>query len=118
MLTKRISILIFCLLTGCAGMNNKFDCPAKPGVTCKSVSEVNDMVDQGVLPRKDCPNGKCSSSQRPYGGMVTAEPFNAERYPEQLLTIWMAPFEDETGVRHSDSFMNVVVREAQWAQIK
>jgi hypothetical protein len=39
------------LLAGCAGLNSQFDCPMPPGVMCKSLDEVNRMVDQGKLGR-------------------------------------------------------------------
>lgn len=40
------------LLSGCMGIyEGGFECPAGVGVGCKSISEVNDMVNQGELPR-------------------------------------------------------------------
>jgi hypothetical protein len=40
------------LLSGCMGIyEGGFECPAGVGVGCKSISEVNAMVDQGVLPQ-------------------------------------------------------------------
>jgi hypothetical protein len=41
------------LLAGCAGLNSQFDCPMPPGVMCKSLDEVNKMVDQGKLGGSD-----------------------------------------------------------------
>jgi hypothetical protein len=37
------------LLPGCADLNSNFDCLMKPGVVCKSLDEVNSLVDQGKL---------------------------------------------------------------------
>jgi hypothetical protein len=38
-------------LTGCMGVyEGGFECPPGEGVGCKSISDVNQMVDQGELP--------------------------------------------------------------------
>lgn len=38
-------------LSGCMGVyEGGFECPPGKGVGCKSISEVNEMIDQGVLP--------------------------------------------------------------------
>lgn len=48
------------LLSGCMGIyEGGFECPAGTGVGCRSISEVNDMVNQGVLP----PSYPISTSQ-------------------------------------------------------
>ena len=40
-------------LSGCMGVyEGGFECPASPGVGCKSISEVNDLVNAGELPQK------------------------------------------------------------------
>lgn len=36
-------------LSGCASMNTDFDCPKASPVMCKSLDEVNEMVDYGEL---------------------------------------------------------------------
>lgn len=68
------AILPLCL-TGCMGIyEGGFECPAGRGVGCKSISEVNDMVNHGVLPRISQemradfdPNApKCESCDRPF----------------------------------------------------
>lgn len=41
-------------LSGCMGIyEGGFECPAGTGVGCKSISEVNTMVNQGELPKGD-----------------------------------------------------------------
>lgn len=40
-------------LSGCMGVyDGGFECPPGEGVGCKSISEVNHMVDEGTLPKK------------------------------------------------------------------
>ncbi len=44
-------------LTGCMGIyEGGFECPPGKGVGCKSISDVNQMVDHGDLPEKSLPN--------------------------------------------------------------
>jgi hypothetical protein len=41
-------------LSGCMGVyDGGFECPPGEGVGCKSISEVNQMVNEGVLPKKE-----------------------------------------------------------------
>lgn len=55
-LLKAQKLLLFChsallpfCLTGCMGVyEGGFECPPGEGVGCKSISEVNQMVDQGL----------------------------------------------------------------------
>ena len=56
---KKNRILQYCAtailpfyLTGCMGIyEGGFECPAGTGVGCKSISEVNDMINEGELPK-------------------------------------------------------------------
>jgi len=51
--TQRTAVLLsVALLSGCMGIyEGGFECPAGSGVGCKSISEVNQMVNQGELPK-------------------------------------------------------------------
>lgn len=50
-------------LSGCMGIyEGGFECPPGKGVGCKSISDVNQMVDQGELPERspiDLPETQC-----------------------------------------------------------
>ena len=57
-------------LTGCMGVyEGGFECPPGEGVGCKSISEVNEMVDRRKLPKgelSEIPNCKtCGESSQP-----------------------------------------------------
>lgn len=53
--------LFLSLLTGCAGIyGESFDCPPGEGVACKSISEVNRMIDRGEIEQK---KGEHSTSE-------------------------------------------------------
>lgn len=51
LVTPQVLALALCL-TGCMGVyEGGFECPPGEGVGCKSISEVNKMVNQGELPK-------------------------------------------------------------------
>ena len=54
LLVTKLQLLTTALaLSGCMGVyDGGFECPPGEGVGCKSISEVNHMVDEGTLPKK------------------------------------------------------------------
>lgn len=62
------SVILLLCLTGCMGVyEGGFECPPGIGVGCKSISEVNEMVDQCSLPSAQCsiPSIEQSGSEIP-----------------------------------------------------
>lgn len=68
-------------------MNSKFDCPMGSGVMCKSISEVNAMVDGGQVGRSSNNNEK---SKNP---------------PSHVMRAWIAPYHDGDGNYHEQSLI-------------
>lgn len=82
---KFMSLLAVCLLTGCMGVYEEgFDCKPGEGVGCKSISEVNTMINRGELPKEtvkeDKEGSKASCKSCSVNGLNTAKP-----------TIWFSP---------------------------
>lgn len=82
---KAIMLASVLSLTGCMGIyEGGFECPPGTGVGCKSISEVNDMVNQRKIP-KSVPSvspstcDKCSAEDSPRGNNEETE-------------IWVAPW--------------------------
>ncbi len=100
MFLKRISLLLLVGASGCTGMSKTFDCPQKPGVNCKSITEINTLVDGGLLPQKDCINGGCEK--------ITHSALPSDSIPTQRLPIWLAPFE-KNGIQYSDAYISVPI---------
>ena len=110
------SLLLF--LSGCSSNNELFDCPAGKGMGCKSISEVNSMVDQGEF------GGSSDEESSPLKALapiaMTSEDIpqtssgGIERIPEQNLRLWIAPFQDEAGNFHEESAIHTVVRQGRW----
>ena len=106
------------LLSGCSSYQGTFDCPPGRGVGCRSITEVNALVDQGLLPgqkeildtkpllpKNIFPEGSQSSSCRK--GSIG-------RTPEETLEVWIRSYGDEDRHYHEASRVHMVVKESTW----
>lgn len=105
---KKRSLLVLLsilALSGCtASLRGQFDCPGTPGVQCKSISEVNRMVDKEIIPeQKNLDKQILGTNEK-----------SLRRSKEEVLTVWVAPFEDEEGVFHEPGRLTAVVNPAKW----
>lgn len=114
--------MILCIveLTGCTGLNSKFDCPNQAGVRCKSLDQINSMVDSGQIRGRSVMNDvevvsvTYGPEFEPFyfkGSTITGRPI---RYPETIQRIWIAPYEDTEGNFHQDSFIYSVMSDGHW----
>lgn len=107
----RIFVLLGIIgLTGCTHMNSHLDCGLQKGATCKSLDEVNQLVDAGHLG-----NGKIKRVKR-HGRHIhvagnTPKPV---RVPEEVMRIWVAPYQDAQGNYHGEKFVYAVVKSSAW----
>lgn len=125
MMVKKLFFMLPVLisLTGCAGMNSQFDCPMKPGVSCRSLDQVNAKVDRGEITGESTeltyhPRPKYMSSHQTqltqsvtFSGLQTRKPL---RYGESVQRIWIAPFEDTSGNYHQESDVYTIVKPGHW----
>lgn len=109
--------LILCVvcLTGC-GAKSRFSCPYEGGVTCMSMSEVDKEIKRGA-------SAKQTKNKRSIAKLSeeAVNPFQAGalgnapvRTQEQILQLWVAPFEDSQGVYQQQTYLNVVVTSPRW----
>jgi conjugal transfer pilus assembly protein TraV len=78
----KILFLFPCLiLTACANLNDKFDCPVPQGGSCKRMDEIYEMV-----------NGKHVPENR----LVAVQP---QRFSHEV-PLWVAPYKDTEGNYH------------------
>ena len=93
---KKICLIILPILSGCAVYGEQFDCGPGMGVSCKSLTAVNRMVETGDLPLN-----------------AEAPPVGVDAFPkQQSLRIWMNGYEDATGNFHNATTL-VVPMESQ-----
>ena len=107
------------ILSACSVPKESFDCPAGKGVGCRSISQVNEMVNQNKLN----PNKKdiAKASQDPLASTMPLSPeilssdgMIIERIKEAHLRVWIAPYQDEQGQFHEGSIVHTVLRPGFW----
>lgn len=106
------------MLSACSSMNGSFDCPNRAGVSCRSLDQINGMVNSGQI------RGRTSISSNDneetlkefdaYPNQITYMPGAPLRYGETVQRIWIAPFEDTEGNYHQDSLMYSVIKGGHW----
>lgn len=112
-----LAIMIF--LSGCSSMNSSFDCQNKPGVTCRSLDQVNDMVDRGLIGReRNIEKTKSNPAYlaiRELNKQNLSNRLNSLRQGEQVVRVWIAPYQDVSSNYHNESTLYTVVRKNNWA---
>jgi hypothetical protein len=76
-------------LTSCMGVyEGGFECPPGEGVGCKSISEVNQMVNEGELPKRSA----SPEIGKPCKGCRAHEELTTPESSSQKPQIWYSPF--------------------------
>lgn len=104
---NKSSLLIFSTLILCGCTNQKFDCPYTDGVRCKSLSEVDQQVNQGKI-------GNISKKSETKKLTFVKAPDSPLRSQEEVLSIWVAPYQTEDGTLHEEKIMHFVAKPAEW----
>ncbi len=113
-------IMIFGLalsLSGCSGLYKEtFDCGSKDGVGCKSIAEVDALVnaqDPQVMGSKDL---EPIRETRPVSvpPLVLGPKGQVSREAEAWRRVWIAPFQSEDGTFYEGTRAHVLVRPGRW----
>ena len=111
-------IIISETLSACSSLNSDLDCPMRAGVMCKSIDQINDMVDNGQIRGRTRVSSSISSSPnsefQPYSVSSGFYPGAPLRYGETVQRIWIAPFEDTQRNYHQDSYMYSIIKDGHW----
>jgi conjugal transfer pilus assembly protein TraV len=111
---KIILIIPIIFLTGCAGMNSKFDCNIGPGGTCRSMDQVNKEASSGVFNTNSIPVSAARQNSTNLGYPLLAYKGQPIRTGETIQRIWIAPFEDQDDNYHEPSYVYTVVKKSEW----
>ena len=85
-------------VTGCTPHRETFDCAPGIGVGCKSISEVNGLIDTKEREEEHSKDhGLQSKNTQP---LPLARPIGSPG-----LRVWIAPYEDSNGHVHEESFV-------------
>jgi len=102
-----IAAALFISLAGCA--HQKFDCPYTDGVRCKSLSEVDKEVSEGKLG-----NNRSSPKKELQKLTFIPAPESALRSQEEVLRVWVAPYQSQDGTFHEEKVLHFVAKPAEW----
>ncbi len=91
------------MLTGCTTYQEGFDCAAVPGVGCKSITQVDRLIDQGKLGNDEDTLGEKANT------LQDVKPFDSS-LKRQGVQVWLAPYEDENGTWHDSQTLFVPLK--------
>lgn len=125
-------------LCGCSTTSETFDCQPGKGVGCKSISEVNQLVNQQTG-GKDTEQDKQSilshntesfptpiivanspgseASKASVNNITLSDTHTVQRMPEEYLRVWVAPFQDQQGNLHEGSIIHTVLKPGYWKML-
>lgn len=120
-----LTLVIGGLISGCSTTSETFDCKAGKGVGCKSISEVNKMVDEGSLgaeqegtahtPLASPVITTASFSPGSQGSDIAlSDDMVVHRIREEHLRVWIAPFQDHQGNLHEGTVVHTVLKPGFW----
>lgn len=118
---KVVFMSVALCLSACSVPKENFDCPPGAGVGCRSISQVNELLNQGSLnagtPKIHAQNvvfDPRPSSAFLAPDILDSDALNIERIPEAHLRVWIAPFQDSQGYFHEGSVIHTVLSPGLW----
>lgn len=108
--------LIFLLIMGsclisCAGTSEQFDCKYSKGVGCKSISQVNQMLNDLTLNTSIKPQPKVLIVNNNHSKNMIDK---VQRVVDEKLRVYIAPYQDLGGNFHTGSIVYTVLRPGFW----
>lgn len=108
-------------ISACSIYSKDFDCKYEKGVGCKSISEVNHMVDKRQLKSavedKTLPvplHASHEAKRQSSNPIVMSDQSMIQRVQEEHLRVWVAPYQDEQGNFHEASVVHTVIKPGYW----
>jgi len=108
------------LISSCAPYKNQFTCPPGSGIQCKSVSYVNEQINNGALngvPKKRQAKIPVTLKQLPQLNTNNKELTAGAplvRVPEKTLRIWLNGFMDGNDCYREEQYINKVIEKSHW----
>ncbi|MFN9000684.1 MAG: TraV family lipoprotein [Holosporales bacterium] len=118
-------LTLLSVISGCTNLyKSDFDCAPEKGLSCKSVSKVNELIDahkienhnsaeESLSNPKDS-NSLKSTSLEPFGKRGVVKPGLIKRIPEKIIRVWVAGYETSQGDLYEPYFVNLVVDRGHW----
>lgn len=123
------TVILLTGLTGCASSGSgSFSCPAPNTGMCSPVHSVDKMVSSGQIGQDN--NVNTSNNTQSVAASQSAGAFDnfSTPYPasiitagaplriqEQIMAVWITPYQDKQGNYHDASTLYTVIEKGQWA---
>jgi len=121
---KNIIVIITVILLGGCAEKSRFDCPYGQGPTCASMDTIDKMIKNGNLTKKQdgaCNKKPCNNLQISKNTktniIIQQEHFDEKspiRVPEEVMQLWIAPYETANGIYYNCAYVSIIVKEATW----
>jgi len=107
---KKLIIFSSLLLIGCQVSKENFDCQYAKGVGCRSITEVNGMINDGKLAVKDTKMTAVPIKST----VLNSDNIKVQRITEEHLRVWLAPHQDNQGHFHEAAVIHSVLKPGFW----
>lgn len=121
---KNIIVIITVILLGGCAEKSRFDCPYGQGPTCASMDTIDKMIKNGNLTKKPysaCNKTPCDNAQIAKNSKLDKDATQNNldeklpiRVPEEVMQLWIAPYEATNGIYYNCAYVNIIVKEATW----
>lgn len=111
---RRLAILILSIqVSGCAAYSTEFECGVGKGMGCKSISEVNELVNNGEISNIKVVRLPAATefNFKSHGNIQTSQ---IVRAPERTARIWMNGFVDNKGDYIGETYVYTVIAPGHW----
>lgn len=115
---KKLGIIAVLMSLSACSQSIIKECKVGIGANCKSVSEVNEMINRKELSKRGKDEESVVQSKLDINEKVHPEQSGVSRIGEQTARIWMNGFEDEQGDYIEESYVHVVLKGGQWRYAK
>ena len=110
-----IPIITLLTLTACTSYKEGFDCEAVPGVGCKSITQVDRMIDESKIGAEEEQDPFSNSKTIP--GEITVGKQQDSLNKSRGVHVWIAPYSDDEGVWHGSQSLFVPLRTHEKGEI-
>jgi len=111
---KPLILILPIILTGCAAMDSSFDCNVGSGGKCASMPTINKMANRGMFHSSRSSRGSTTDYKLPDVNYGPSDKDSLLRLNESVQQIWIAPYEDASGIYHDASAIYMVAKKGRW----
>jgi hypothetical protein len=111
---KPLILILPIFLAGCSAMNSSFDCNVGSGGKCAPMPAVNEMANRGIFHGSRGRIGNFMDYKLSAGNYGANEKDSLLRLGESVQQVWIAPYEDASGIYHDAASIYMVAQKGRW----